>query len=118
YPSMNRTYLRYRRILHPAQFLAQTRSFARTHELRASYRSRNSYTWRESTPGNTPVGSAASRLVGVAASGHALPSHFTLRPSGAVRQQDSSGHHDCVRCVVSLPRNHFTSSKGTPTLTE
>jgi len=36
----------------------------------------------------------------------------------ARRQQRSSGQSERVRCFVSRPRNHFTPSKGTPTLTE
>src|SRR3546814_6640308 len=70
------------------------------------------YTTLFRSPGNVPVGSAASRLVGVRAAGHEASAHLSARSPGARRQQDSSGQRDTARWGVSRPRNHLTCSRS------
>ena len=50
--------------------------------------------------------------------GHEYSRHDASRSSGARRQHTSTECFDTPRLVVSRPRNHFVSSKRTPTLTE
>ena len=71
-----------------------------------------------STPGNEPDGSVARSVRGVRTFGQAWSRQADSSSAGARRQHTSTACRETPRLVVSRPRNHFVSSKRTPTETE
>ena len=80
--------------------------------------SRNSKTSVLSTPGNAPLGIAASNDELRRALGQECLSHLVASTLGGRRQHEGSGQVEVNRFSVSRPRKNFAWANCVPTLTE